>query len=226
MSQSYCLVTCCSVANGSWREDWTVIWSHINRKQMTSINLQFMLFFKPLSVHSCSIMWRPDEREKRRGKRGGRQRKRELLHDKVYFSSTRWCHRVRLIVLYWTNKIVALSLSLYCDMMCIYFLLFLLHGGFFFFFLNHTDCVSPYRECYPFADEHEVHPQLCGCLFFNLIGVIISSDKGRRLLYDMLWHPATNVEEHHLPLPSGVNYCWRKLSTIDLQLHELFKILC
>lgn len=30
---------------------------------MTSINLQFMLFFKPLSVHSRSIVWRPDGRE-------------------------------------------------------------------------------------------------------------------------------------------------------------------
>lgn len=30
---------------------------------MTSINLQFMLFLKPLSVHSRSILWRPGERE-------------------------------------------------------------------------------------------------------------------------------------------------------------------
>lgn len=169
MSQSYCLVTCCSVANGSWREDWTVIWSHINRKQMTSINLQFMLFFKPLSVHSRSIMWRPDGREEKRG--GGRetQKKRELLHDTVYFSSTRRCHRVRLIVSYWTNKIVPLSLSLYCDVMCIYFLLFLtlltLHASLEFFFESHTDWASLYNNCYPFADEHEVHPPLRGCLF-------------------------------------------------------------
>lgn len=33
---------------------------------MTSINLQFMLCFKPLSVHSRSIMWRPDGREEQR----------------------------------------------------------------------------------------------------------------------------------------------------------------
>lgn len=125
MSQSYCLVTCCSVANGSWREDWTVIWFHINRKQMTSVNLQFMLFLKPFSVHSRSIMWRPDGREKRReGEREGggeRHRNRELLNDKVYFSSTRRCHRVGLIVLYWTRKKVPLSSSLYCGVMSIYF---------------------------------------------------------------------------------------------------------
>lgn len=39
---------------------------------------------------------------------------------------------------------------------------------------------------------------------------MINSDKVRSLLYDMLWHPASSVEEHHLPLPNGVNYCWRK----------------
>lgn len=45
---------------------------------MTSINLQFMLFFKPLSVHSRSIMWRPDGREKKRGgRKGGRKGGRE-----------------------------------------------------------------------------------------------------------------------------------------------------
>lgn len=170
MSQSYCLVTCCSVANGSWREDWTVIWSHINRKQMTSINLQFMLFFKPLSVHSRSITWRPDGREKREG--GREKQKKKLLDDKVYFSCTRGCHRVRLIVLYWTNMIVPLSLSFYCDMMCIYFLLFLrlftLHVSLQFFRKPHRCCLSEdcSKDCYPFADEHGVHPQLFGCLFF------------------------------------------------------------
>lgn len=92
---------------------------------MTSINLQFMLFFKPLSVHSRSIMWRPDGREEKREGGGRRCRERELLHDKVYFSGTRRCHRVRLIVLYGTNKTVPLSLSLHCDMVYIYFLLFL-----------------------------------------------------------------------------------------------------
>lgn len=56
-----------------------------------------------------------------------------------------------------------------------------------FSFLVENDCVCPYKKCYPFADEHEVHPLSCGCLlFFFLIGVIISSDKVRRLLYDML----------------------------------------
>lgn len=92
---------------------------------MTSINLQFMLFFKPLSVHSRSIMWRPDGREEKREGGGRRCRERELLHDKVYFSGTRRCHRVRLIVLYGTNKTVPLSLSLHCDMVYIYFPLFL-----------------------------------------------------------------------------------------------------
>lgn len=38
---------------------------------MTSIHLQFMLFFKPLSVHSCSIMWRPNGRENKEGRREG-----------------------------------------------------------------------------------------------------------------------------------------------------------
>lgn len=45
---------------------------------------------------------------------------------------------------------------------------------------------------------------------------MISSDKVRKLLHDMLWHPATNVEGYRVPLPSGVNYRWRKRSTIDL----------
>lgn len=117
MSQSYCLVTCCSVADGSWREDWTVIWSHINRKQMTSINLQFMLFFKPLSVHSRSIMWRPDGREK---KREGERRRKSCYMSQSILAVQKRCHRVGLIVLYRTNKTVALSSSLYCDMTCIY----------------------------------------------------------------------------------------------------------
>lgn len=34
---------------------------------MTSINLQFMLFLNPLSVHSRSILWRPGERKETRG---------------------------------------------------------------------------------------------------------------------------------------------------------------
>ena len=38
---------------------------------MTSIDLQFMLFPKPLSVHSRSILWRPAEGEKRKGEGGG-----------------------------------------------------------------------------------------------------------------------------------------------------------
>lgn len=58
-----------------------------------------MLFFKPLSVHSRSIMWRPEKKNKE-DKGGGGDRKRELLRDKVYFNGTRKCHRVRLIVLY------------------------------------------------------------------------------------------------------------------------------
>lgn len=45
---------------------------------MTSINLQFMLFFKPLSVHSRSIMWRPDGREKKR--EGGRETEKESCY--------------------------------------------------------------------------------------------------------------------------------------------------
>lgn len=48
---------------------------------MTSINLQFMLFFKPLSVHSRSIMWRPDGREKKR--EGGRKRDAEKESRKM-----------------------------------------------------------------------------------------------------------------------------------------------
>lgn len=58
---------------------------------MTSINLQFMLFFKPLSVHSRSIMWRPDGREKKRegGREEGRESQKKLLHVTVYFSCTK-----------------------------------------------------------------------------------------------------------------------------------------
>lgn len=54
---------------------------------MTSINLQFMLFFKPLSVHSRSIVRRPDGREEEeqeeeeeegKGREGRRQEKRAV----------------------------------------------------------------------------------------------------------------------------------------------------
>lgn len=56
---------------------------------------------------------------------------------------------------------------------------------------------------------------------------MISSDKVRRLLYDMLWHPATNVEEYHLPF---TQWCQLLLEetfnySIDLWLHELLKVL-
>ena len=44
---------------------------------MTSINLQFMLFLKPLAVHSRSILWRPREAERERGKERGEERERE-----------------------------------------------------------------------------------------------------------------------------------------------------
>lgn len=74
---------------------------------MTSINLQFMLFLKPLSVHSRSIVWRPDGKKRRRGegeretsrgeKRG--EEKKKPLGDRVYFSGTKRCGRDRLIVL-------------------------------------------------------------------------------------------------------------------------------
>lgn len=57
---------------------------------MTSINLQFMLFLKPLSVHSCSIVWRPDgkRRKRRDGEKGGGrgEEKKKPLGDRVYFS--------------------------------------------------------------------------------------------------------------------------------------------
>lgn len=65
---------------------------------MTSINLQFMLFFKPLSVHSRSIMWRPDGREEKKG--GREKQKRELLDDNIYFICTTGFPGVRLMVLY------------------------------------------------------------------------------------------------------------------------------
>lgn len=58
---------------------------------MTSINLQFMLFFKPLSVHSRSIMWRPDEREKKgkieRGR--GKDAEKDNCYMTDNFSKTR-----------------------------------------------------------------------------------------------------------------------------------------
>lgn len=66
---------------------------------MTSINLQFMLFLKPLSVHSRSIVWRPDG--KRRGVReegGSREEKKKPLGDRVYFSATKRRGGDRLIV--------------------------------------------------------------------------------------------------------------------------------
>lgn len=49
---------------------------------MTSINLQFMLFFKPLSVHSRSIMWRPDGREKKRERGRETEKKRACYMTK------------------------------------------------------------------------------------------------------------------------------------------------
>lgn len=60
---------------------------------MTSINLQFMLFLKPLSVHSRSILWRPGERERERG-----DKRKQSHYISVYFRSFR-CLSVRLIVL-------------------------------------------------------------------------------------------------------------------------------
>lgn len=52
---------------------------------MTSINLQFMLFFKPLSVHSCSIMWRPDGREK---KKKQERRERDTEKESCYMTKS------------------------------------------------------------------------------------------------------------------------------------------
>lgn len=70
---------------------------------MTSINLQFMLFLKPLSVHSRSIVWRPNGERRRRGagEREGREEKTEKkpLGDRVYFSGTKRRGRDRLIAL-------------------------------------------------------------------------------------------------------------------------------
>lgn len=123
--------------------------------------------------------------------------------------------RVRLIVSCWTNKIVPLSLSLYCDMKCAYFLTSSYCSANILVCSIQKVCVAAYNGCYSFADQYVVHPQLSGCLF--VIGVMISSDKVRGRLYDMLWHStATNVEKTHLPLLSGVNYRWRKRSSFDI----------
>lgn len=67
---------------------------------MTSINLQFMLFLKPLSVHSRSIVWRPDGKRRGKGMGGGRrEEKKKPLGDRVYFSATKRRGEDRLIVL-------------------------------------------------------------------------------------------------------------------------------
>lgn len=102
--------------------------------------------------------------------------------------------RVRLIVSCWTNKIVPLSLSLYCEMECAYFLTFSYCSANILVCSIQKVYVAAYNGCYSFADQYVVHPQLSGCLF--VIGVMISSDKVRGRLYDMLWHStATNVEK-------------------------------
>ena len=80
MSQSNSLETCWSVPAGSWWEGCTEIRPHINRKQRSSTNLQFMLFCRPFSSHSCSILWSPVE--KRRGREAGREKEKEKKRER------------------------------------------------------------------------------------------------------------------------------------------------